>query len=141
MEILNDILEVQKKQSAKIEELTKEIQQLKINSNKPINLNAEAVSETLWRNFEPKSNELRKSVSDLHSLLNRIPSAIHNSWGFNKSTMILVSVLALLGALIYLFAPNLRHQYDNSRIQELEEHLQYHIDKNPKTESSYQQTR
>ena len=141
MEILNDILEVQKKQNAKIEELTKEIKELKSGSNRPINLETAKISETLWTNFEPKSNELRKSVSDLHSLLNRIPSAIHNSWGFNKSTIIWVSVLALLGALIYLFAPNLRHQYDNSRIQELEEHLQYHIDKNPKTESSYQQSR
>jgi hypothetical protein len=141
MEILNDILEVQKKQTSEIQRLTKEIEVLKSGANKPINLNAEVVSENIWKNFQPKSNELRKSVSDLHSLLNQIPSAIHNSWGLSKRTIIWVSVMAILAALVYLFAPNVRHEYDNTRIKELEEHLQYHIDKNPKTESSYQQTR
>jgi len=141
MEILNDILEIQKKQSAKIEELTKEIQQLKNGSNKPVVLDNAKVAEAIWHHLEVKSNDIGKATQHLHALINKIPSEIHNTWGINTSTKVWGAFLILFlvtGLLVgYLLTPKIENDYNSKRVKELENHLQYHIDRNPKTEQNF----
>lgn len=141
MEILNDILEVQKKQSAKIEELTKEIQQLKNGSNKPVVLDSAKVANDVTQHLNLKAGEIVKATQQLQGVANKIPSAVHNTWGINTSTKIWIAALLVAFGLGWYFAPSAvssgQEMYYKNQLENREQQIQDFAAKNPDTAKKY----
>ena len=141
MEILNDILEVQKKQSAKIEELTKEIQQLKSGANKPIVLDSAKVANDVTQHLNLKANEIVKATQQLQGVASKIPSAVNNTWGVNTSTKIWLAALLVVFGLGWYFAPSAvssgQELYYKQQLENREQQIEKYRSKNPDTAKKY----
>lgn len=144
MEVLNDILKQQQQQTAEIQRLTKEIEILKSGANKPINLDASKVAGEISEKLNIGAEPILKATKELRSVIYDIPKSVEikKISGIETSTKILFTAIILFlvsGFLIGLYmTPKIQKELYQNRINELEEHLEYHIKNNTKTEESYQ---
>jgi SMC interacting uncharacterized protein involved in chromosome segregation len=143
MELLNDILKELKNQKAEIQSLRASTEELKkqVDSPKPINLDAEKIAKLLWTQFSPDLKEIQNKTSELQKVANSIPSTVNHTktYGIEVQTKLWVLGLLVSGVFGFLIAPEIGQRIDfENKIKHLENHLQYHIDRNPTTEKKYQ---
>lgn len=146
MEILNDILKELKSQRAEINSLKTISTDFKkqLDNPKPINLDAEKVAKLLWMQFSPTLQELQSKTNALQKVANSIPSEVNHTttYRIDLRTKIWVLLFLASGIFSFLIAPSIGQKLDQQyKIIELENHLQYHIERNPTTEKKYQNQR
>ena len=142
MEILNDILKELKSQREEISTLKNITVDFKkqLDNPKPINLDAEKIAKLLWTQFSPDLKEIQNKTSELQKVANSIPSTVKHTktYGIDPQTKLWVFGLLVSGVLGFLIAPEIGQRIDfEYKIKHLENHLQYHIDRNPTTEKKY----
>ena len=140
MEILNDILKQQDKQTTEIQQLTKEIQQLKIGANKPINLDFSKVVSEITQHLDLRANEIVKATEELNRVVHKIPSAIHNTWGINTSTKSWFAGLLVAFGIGWYFAPSAisaGQEYYKRQLEIREQQIELFATKNPETARKY----
>lgn len=157
MEILNDILvEIQsiraENQQLKqvnqgfgktIEELEKSISKIDI---KPIN-KVQISSNSVWEHIEPNLNkyfsDIREEFNWLKEVSSKIPARVenvnkHEFKIFNGNWFAIWGAFYLVLFLIALyFIPATKAILNPSETSAIQRHLQFHIDRNPKTEAKY----
>lgn len=145
MEILNDILEQTKKQSAEIELLKQTIESLnkQINNPKPVNLDAEKVANGIWMQLQPKSNELSKKLEQFENTASKIPTEIKNktNYGITLNTKIWLSLIFLSLIIGFLFAPKAiqKAEYETLKfkLEYREKQIKNFSEKNPRLGEKY----
>jgi hypothetical protein len=142
MELLNDILKELKNQKAEIQSLRASTEELKkqVDSPKPINLDAEKIAKLLWTQFSPDLKEIQNKTNELQKVANSIPSTVNHTktYGIEVQTKLWFFGLLVSGVFGFLIAPEIGQRIDfEYKIKHLENHLQYHIDRNPTTEKKY----
>jgi hypothetical protein len=143
MELLQDILKEIKSQKAEIQSLRASTEELKkqVDSPKPINLDAEKIAQLLWNRFSPELKEIQNKTNELQKVANSIPSTVNHTktYGIDPQTKLWFLGLLISGVFGFLIAPSIVQRIDfEYNIKHLENHLQYHIDRNPTTEKKYQ---
>lgn len=145
MEILNDILEQNKKQSTEIELLKQAIESLnkQINNPKPVNLDAEKVANGIWMQLQPKSNELSKKLEQFENTASKIPTEIKNktNYGITLNTKIWLSLIFLSLIIGFLFAPKAiqKAEYETLKfkLEYREKQIENFSEKNPRLGEKY----
>lgn len=143
MEILNDILKELKSQRAEITTLKTITTDFKkqLDNPKSINLDSEKIAKLLWTQFSPDLKEIQSKTSELQKVANSIPSKVNHTttYGIDLQTKIWVLLVIVSSLFGFLIAPSIGQKLDQQyKIIQLENHLQYHIDRNPSTEKKYQ---
>jgi hypothetical protein len=143
MEILNDILKELKSQREEISTLKNITTDFKkqLDNPKSINLDSEKVAKLLWGQLSPELKEIQTKTSELQKVAKSIPSKVNHTTthGIDLQTKIWVLLVLASGIFGFLIAPPISQKLDQRyKIIQLENHLQYHIDRNPTTERKYQ---
>jgi hypothetical protein len=142
-DLLEHILAEIKKQNSEIAILRASTAEIKkqVDSPKPINLDSEKVAKLLWGQLSPELKEIQSKTSELQKVAKMIPSTVNHTttYGIDLQTKIWVLLVLASGIFGFLIAPSIGQKLDQQyKIIQLENHLQYHIDRNPTTEKKYQ---
>lgn len=142
-DLLENILAEIKKQNSEIATLRTSTAEIKkqVDTPKPINLDAKEVAKLLWTQLSPELKEIQTKTSELQKVANSIPSTVNHTttYGIDLKTKIWVFMVLASGIFGFLIAPSIGQKLDQQyKIIQLENHLQYHIDRNPTTEKKYQ---
>lgn len=142
-DLLENILAEIKKQNSEIAILRTSTAEIKkqVDTPKPINLDAKEVAKLLWTQLSPELKEIQTKTNELQKVANSIPSTVNHTttYGIDLKTKIWVFMVLASGIFGFLIAPSIGQKLDQQyKIIQLENHLQYHIDRNPTTEKKYQ---
>lgn len=142
-DLLENILAEIKKQNSEIATLRTSTAEIKkqVDTPKPINLDAKEVAKLLWTQLSPELKEIQTKTNELQKVANSIPSTVNHTttYGIDLKTKIWVFMVLASGIFGFLIAPSIGQKLDQQyKIIQLENHLQYHIDRNPTTEKKYQ---
>ena len=143
MEILNDILKQQEKQTSEIQRLTKEIEVLKSGANKPINLDAYTVANQISEKLNIGAEPILKASKELRTVISEIPKSVETkkTWGITMPTKLWILLLLVTGIATYYFAPSAvnsgQELYYKNQFENREQQIENFREGNEKTAKKY----